>query len=108
MVALCTLVHSGRENRKNTTDISKRNSKHSLQQSMLFSFKEQKGNSLNTERYTENPKGEHRYPRYITSTQAMRGYTQMRIPTHRTRRQIGTSSAAVQYINIFMYTFIYK
>lgn len=58
--------------------------------------------------YTPTPKNKHRYPRYITSMQAMHGRIHMciYILTHRMHRLIGISSAAVQYINIHVYNHI--
>lgn len=58
--------------------------------------------------YTPTPKDKHRYPRYITSMQAMHGRIHMciYILTHRMHRLIGISSAAVQYINIHVYNHI--
>lgn len=82
------------------------NSKHSQQQSMLF-LKNRKVTHY-TLKYTLTPKDKHRYPRYITSMQAMHGHIHVciYILTHRMHRLIGISSAAVQYINIHVYSHI--
>lgn len=57
-----------------------------------------------TQKHTLTPNNKYRCPRYLTSMQTMHGHIHMciYILTHRMHRVIGISSAAVQYINIYV------
>lgn len=101
VLALCTLVHSGREKKKINETASIRNSK-----ACCSSWKNRKLTHY-TLKYTLTPK----ISTAIRNTShpcrlCMDIYMCIYILTHRMHRLIGISSAAVQYINIHVYSHI--